>query len=412
MSEALEPSERVTIVGASLAGLRCAETLRREGFVGSITMVGDELHAPYDRPPLSKQVLSGAWPIEKVTLADQDKLDELGISTRLGVPATGLDSTTRTVVLADGTSVHGDAVVVATGCSLRRLPGTETLSGVHGLRSLDDALRLRDALRALEPESRVVLVGAGFIGQEVATAALAAGHHVTILEGLELPLLPIVGVQVAELLVQMARSSGAALVTGAEVTGIDGPRDGAQAGWVALEGSESLPADLIVVGIGVIPATGWLADSGLRIDNGVVTDQQLFAGPGVVAAGDVARFHWHGAGHDELVRIEHWQMAADQGMHAARSLLAGSNRAQAFSAVPYFWSDQWGKKIQVLGHPSQSDEVEVLIPPDEEGRFLTIYHCEGLFTGVLAVSKPRQLMAFRPLLTKASSTAEALAVEL
>jgi 3-phenylpropionate/trans-cinnamate dioxygenase ferredoxin reductase subunit len=412
MSGPLALDGSVTIVGASLAGLRCAETLRREGFAGTITMVGDEPHLPYDRPPLSKQVLSGTWPIEKTNLADQAKLDQLGVTSRFGLRATGLDSTTRRVALADGTSIDSDAVVIATGATLRRLPGTESLDGVFGLRTKDDAVALRDALAALDPESHVVLVGAGFIGQEVATAAVAAGHQVTVLEGLDLPLLPIVGQEVAELLVTMIRSSGAELLNGVRVTGIEPPRDGARAGLVGVEGSAAIPADLIVVGIGVVPATDWLHDSGLSIENGVVTDRHLFAGPGVVAAGDVARFHWHDAGHDELVRIEHWQMAVDHGVHAARSLLAGPTQAEIFSAVPYFWSDQWGKKIQVLGHPSASDSVEIVSPPDEDGRFIAAFHEGDFLTAVLSVSKPRQLMSFRPLLAKGSTIAEARAVEL
>jgi NADPH-dependent 2,4-dienoyl-CoA reductase/sulfur reductase-like enzyme len=412
MNEALDLSGNVTIVGASLAGLRSAETLRREGFAGSITMIGEEPYAPYDRPPLSKQVLAGTWPIEKVELADQQKLTDLNIAMRLGVRATGFDSTTRTVVLADDTVVHSDAVVLATGTSLRRLPGTESLEGVFGLRSRDDAVALHAALAALEPESRVVLVGAGFIGQEVATCAVNAGHQVTILEGMELPLLPIVGRDVAGLLAEMATSSAAELRTGVKVTGIEPPKNGALAGWVGIEGHQPIPADLIVVGIGVVPATDWLHDSGLTIENGIVVDRHLFAGPGVVAAGDVARFHWHDAGHDELVRIEHWQMAVDQGVHAAKSLLAGPANAEVFSAVPYFWSDQWGKKIQMLGHPSASDEVEIVSPKDDDGRFIAVFHSGEFLTGVLAVSKPRQLMAFRPLLAKGSTLSEALAVEL
>ena len=398
MSTALDRQGSVTIVGASLAGIRCAETLRREGFAGTITLVGEEAHVPYDRPPLSKQVLSGTWELDRVVLADHDKMNELNITTRLGVRATSLDAQSRRVTLADDSTIDADAVVIATGAALRRLPGTESLPGVHGLRTWDDALGLRSALEALAPESRVVLVGAGFIGQEVATAAVAAGHKVTILEGLSVPLLPIVGEHVASLLVEMIENSGATLRTGVTVTGIEGPRDGALAGWVGLEGNESIPADLIVVGIGVTPSTQWLEGSGLTLENGVVTDRHLFAGPGVVAIGDVARFHWSDAGHNELVRIEHWQMAVDHGVHAAKSLLAGPSDAETFAAVPYFWSDQWGKKIQVLGHPGASDDVVLALPRDEEGRFLALFHQDGFITGVLGVSKPRQLMAFRGLL--------------
>ena len=389
MQHPIDSNGSVAIVGASLAGLRCAETLRAEGFKGTISLIGDELHRPYDRPPLTKQLLNGKWDAERISLLSGDKEAELG-----------------------GSSIAADAVVIATGASLRRLPGTESMAGVHAVRTLDDALRLKEALDALEPESRVVLVGAGFIGQEVATHAAALGHKVTLLEGAPLPLERIVGTEVAEHLVRLHQGSGAELVTEVMVTGIEPPRDGARAGVVGIEAGEDLLADLIVVGIGVAPATAWLEGSGLTIDNGVVTDERLVAAPGILAAGDVARFRWLGAGHDEQVRIEHWQIAVDHGVHAARVLLAGTSAAPVFDAVPYFWSDVWGKKIQVLGHPSPSDSVVMVQAPDEEGRLLALFHHGSFLTGVLGVSKPRQLMAFRPLLARGSTIDDALAVEL
>jgi NADPH-dependent 2,4-dienoyl-CoA reductase/sulfur reductase-like enzyme len=412
VKEPLKVDGSVTIVGASLAGLRSAEALRREGFAGLITLVGDEPHHPYDRPPLSKQILSGAWPMDKIVLGGDDKLVELEIVLKLGRRATGFEADSRRVTLEDGERIDADAVVIATGASLRRLPGAEGQRRVHGLRTLDDALALKADLDSLEPASRVVLIGAGFIGQEVATEAVARGHRVTVLEGLDVPLSPIVGQPVAELLLGLSAGVEVDLVTGVRVTGIEGPRDGAAAGWVGIEGAEPVPADLIVVGIGVTPSTGWLEDSGLNVDNGVVCDEHLFAAPGVVAAGDVARFRWLGAGHDESVRIEHWQMAVDHGAQAAKALLGGPHNAPVLDTVPYFWSDQWGKKIQVIGHPSADDSAELVLPPDDEGRFLVLYHEGSFLTGVLAVSKPRQLMAFRALLHRGATIDDALAVEL
>ena len=412
MSHALTPESSVTIVGASLAGLRCAEALRADGFLGSIVLIGDEQHRPYDRPPLSKQFLAGAWDAERISLYKPEKHDALGIDLRLGVRATALDAEARRVDLADGTSLDADAVVIATGAGLRRLPGTEGRPHIHGVRTLDDAVALRDDLDRLEPGSRVILIGAGFIGQEVATAATTAGHQVTILEGTDLPLRPIVGEQVAQLLLGLHGSSGAELRTGVTVTGIAAPAPGARAGSVEIDGQASLPADLIVVGIGVTPSTSWLESSSLTIDNGVVTDERLIAAPGILAIGDVARFRWLGAGHDEQVRIEHWQTAADHGVHAAKVLLAGGPLAPVFAAVPYFWSDQWGKKIQVLGHPGPDDDVAVLLAPDEDGRFLVAFHAGEFLTGVLAVSKPRQLMAFRTMLSEGATIDQARAIEL
>jgi 3-phenylpropionate/trans-cinnamate dioxygenase ferredoxin reductase subunit len=408
--DALDLDGSVTIIGASLAGLRCAETLRAEGFRGRITMVGDEAHRPYDRPPLTKQLLSGRWGTERVGLLDGDKEASLRLDMRLGVRATGLGVEDRTVALADGSTVTADAVVVATGATLRRLPGTETMAGVHGVRNLDDALRLRAAMEALEPESRVVVVGAGFIGQEVATQAAGLGHRVTMLEGADLPLERIVGAMVATHLAALP-DAAVDVRCGVSVTGIAGPRGDARGGVVELDGAEDVPADLIVVGIGVTPATGWLEDSGLTLTNGVVTDERLVAAPGILAIGDVARFLWRSPAGDEHVRIEHWQMAVDHGVHAARVLLGGA-AAPAFEAVPYFWSDVWGKKIQMLGHPSPTDEVEMAIAPDEDGRLLALYRRGDVLTGVLGVSKPRQLMAFRALLAAGAGIGDARLVEL
>jgi 3-phenylpropionate/trans-cinnamate dioxygenase ferredoxin reductase subunit len=412
MKEPLKVDGAVTIVGASLAGLRSAEALRREGFAGTITMIGDEVHHPYDRPPLSKQLLSGEWSVDKIVLGDATKLSELGITARLGQRATGLDAEAKRVTLADGTQVEGDAVVIATGAALRRLPGSEGLEHVHGLRTLDDALALRGDLDALEPGSRVVLIGAGFIGQEVATEAHRRGHKVTILEMLEVPLSPIVGEPVAELLLGLSAAQDVELRCSVRVSGIEAPRDGAIAGRVGIEGGEPIPADLIVFGIGVVPHTDWLEGSGLGIDGGVLCDEHLFAAPGIVAAGDVARFRWLGSGHDEVVRIEHWQMAADHGAHVAKALLGGPHNAPVFDAVPYFWSDQWGKKIQVLGHPAASDTAEVVLVPDEEGRFVALFHEGSFLTGAIGVSRPRQLMAFRPLLARGATIDDALEVSL
>lgn len=412
MQHPIDTDGSVVIVGASLAGLRCAETLRADGFKGTISLIGDEAHRPYDRPPLTKQLLSGKWDAARISLLSAEKETDLGLDLRLGVRATGLEVGTKSVELSDGGTIAGDAVVLATGATLRRLPKTAELSGVYSVRTLDDALALKAALDVLEPASRVILIGAGFIGQEVATHAAALGHIVTLLEGATLPLERIVGPQVAEHLVELHRPSGAELQTDVRVTGIEPPRDGALAGVVKIADGQDLLADLIVVGIGVEPATSWLEQSDLHLDDGVVTDERLVAAPGILAVGDVARFRWLGAGHDEQVRIEHWQIAVDHGVHAARVLLAGTNAAPVFDAVPYFWSDVWGKKIQVLGHPSPTDSVVMAQSPDEEGRLLALYHHGSFLTGVLGVSRPRQLMAFRPLLARGSTIDDAVNVEL
>jgi NADPH-dependent 2,4-dienoyl-CoA reductase/sulfur reductase-like enzyme len=178
---------------------------------------------------------------------------------------------------------------------------------------------------------------------------------------------------------------------------------------VELEGGETFPADVVVVGIGVIPATDWLADSGLTVDNGVVCDDRLFAADGIVAAGDIARWQWRRDGGEEQIRIEHWQVAAEAGVAAARSLLAGRADAPAFSPVPYFWSDQYGIRLQVLGSPRGSYEIHIVEGSPEEGKFLALFGRDDRLRAVMAIGKPRQLMGFRPLLHEGSSWADALA---
>lgn len=406
-NEAIRPDGTVVIVGASLGGIRTAEALRRDGFAGGITLIGAEAHPPYDRPPLSKQVLSGAFEREKVILADLEKLAELNIIARLGEAAVGLDVGAKTVTLAGGETVSGDVIVLATGCALRRLGGTEEMAHVHGLRTLDDGDRLKADLDSLAEGAKVVLIGAGFIGQEVATEAYRRGHDVTILEGLDVPLSPIVGQAIAEMLTSLIPPD-VTLHTGVQVAGIE-EAEGVRGGRVFLSSGEHVDADLIVVGIGVTPNVGWLEGSGLTLDNGIVCDERLFAADGIVAIGDAARFHWTSGGHDEHIRIEHWQVAVDHAAQASKSIREG-DAAASLDLLPYFWSDIWGKKLQVLGHPTGADEATVVIEPDENGKFLAIYGNGDTFTGVLGVSKPAQLMAYRALLVAGATMDEARAV--
>jgi len=403
-NEAIRADGSIVIVGASLGGLRTAEALRRDGFEGSITLVGDEAHPPYDRPPLSKQMLSGAWEREKVILGDSTKLAELHLTVHLGQAATAFDASSRTVTLTDGTMLTGDAVVIATGCALRRLPGTETMPHVHGVRTLDDADALKADLDALAPGAKVVLIGAGFIGQEVATEARRRELDVTILEGLDVPLSPIVGPKVGAMLRGLIPSE-VKLHTGVKVVGIEAA-EGVRAGEVVLESGERFEADLIVVGIGVTPNVGWLEGSGLTIENGIVCDERLFAAEGVLAIGDIANFRWTSGGHDEQIRIEHWQVAVDHATQASRSILEGDDAA-SLDLLPYFWSDVWGKKIQVLGHPTGAHEATVMLEPDEMGRFLVLFAEGDTFSGVLGVSRPAQLMGYRTLLLAGATIAEA-----
>ncbi len=406
----LPPDGTVAIAGASLAGLRAAQGLRDNGFAGSIVMVGEEQHPPYDRPPLSKQVLAGAWPPERTALAAPDALAAMGLELRLGCRVLSLDAGRRLLSLDDGSELRADGVVIATGARPRRMPGTEDHPAVTVLRTLEDVRGLRHALDEAGPGCRVVVVGAGFIGSEVAATCAGLGCRVTVLEGLPAPLAPALGEDVGAALGAMHARNGVTLRTRAIVEGIDRPAGGGAE--VVLAGGDRLAADVVVVGIGVVPATDWLAGSGLTVADGVVCDHRLFAADRVVAAGDLARWQWRHAGEERSVRIEHWETAAQMGAAAGAALLAGRDQAPPFDPVPYFWSDQYGLRIQVLGRPDPTDEVAVVEGSldAQDGKFVALYGRGGRLTAALAVSRPRLLMAFRPLLVAGAGWDEALAV--
>ncbi|HSZ37415.1 MAG TPA: FAD-dependent oxidoreductase [Acidimicrobiales bacterium] len=406
--------DSVIVVGASLAGWRATEGLRAGGFEGKISLVGEERHLPYDRPPLSKQVLAGTWPPEKAVLADKRRSSDLQVHEVLGRRATALDVARRAVDLDDGSALSADGIVLATGAAPRRLPGTESLGPADGLfvlRSIDDSLALRAALTAVE-RARLVVVGAGFIGSEVASTSAGLGCRVTVIEVMDVPLSNVLGPVVGAHCATLHGANGVSLRTGIGLERIE--RGGGDGGGSArlvvhLRDGEVLDADVVVVGIGVSPSTGWLESSGLTVDNGVVCDDRLFAADGIVAAGDMARWLWRHDGSEELIRIEHWEVAANAGAAAARSLLAGRADAPSFTPIPYFWSDQYGIRIQVLGNPGGNDEMVITEGSFEEGKFVAVYGRGGRLRAVMAIGKPRQLMGFRPLLENGASFDEALA---
>jgi 3-phenylpropionate/trans-cinnamate dioxygenase ferredoxin reductase subunit len=398
LGEPLDPDASVTVVGASLAGLRAAQALRRGGHRGRLVLVGAEDHLPYDRPPLSKQVLAGKWEPEKTGLADAPTLDALGIEARLGHRATALDAEARRVDLDDGSDLQADAVVVATGATPRHIFAAE---GALVLRTLDDCRTLRAAVLAGGERCRVVVIGAGFIGSEVAATCASLGCAVTVIETLPVPLAPALGETIGGALGALHARHGVTLRT---QTSISALRPGADSTSAELTDGSSIEADVVVAGIGVVPEVTWLEGSGLTLENGVVCDDALFAADGVVAAGDIARWPFRGA----HVRIEHWQMAADMGEAAAGALLAGRAAAPAFVPVPYFWSDQYGEKIQMLGRPGPDDEV-VVVDGDLGQRFVALYRRGDSLSAVVALTRPRQLMSFRPLLVAGASFDEGLA---
>jgi 3-phenylpropionate/trans-cinnamate dioxygenase ferredoxin reductase subunit len=392
----------ITIVGASLAGIRAAETLRKDGFDGTITLIGDEKRAPYDRPPLSKQVLAGTMEPERTALLTDDALQALDLDLQLGRRATALDVATRTLILDDGDAMPFDGLLIATGASPRTIPGTEGVDGVHTLRTLDDAFALRAAFDR-RPQ-RVIVVGAGFIGAEVAATARGLGLEVTMIEALPVPLGRVLGDTIGNVCGDVHRDHGVDLRLGVGVDGIDGA---GRVERLRLSDGSTIDADVVVVGIGVAPNAQWLVGSGLDIDNGVVCDATTLAGPGITAAGDVAR--WPNARFGETARVEHWDHAIEMAMFAARRLLLSDDEASPFTPVPYFWSDQYDRKIQLAGRCRPDDDVAVVTGSFEERRFAAIYGREGRVTAVLGMNRPRHVMQYRQLVVDGASWEDALA---
>jgi NADPH-dependent 2,4-dienoyl-CoA reductase/sulfur reductase-like enzyme len=379
-----------------------AETLRSSGYEGQLIIVGQEGHRPYDRPPLSKQILNGKWTSEQAFLRKDADYDTLQAVWKLGQRAASLDLDARAVILEDGESIAFDGLVIATGATPRRLPGVAALEGVHVLRTLDDAIAIR---AQLEGGPRVCVVGAGFIGAEVAAACRARGLDVTVVEALAAPLAHILPPELASACVRLHLDHGVDLRCGATVEGFEGNR---HVEAVRLAGGQRVPADMVVVGIGVLPETGWLASSGLAINNGLMCDATLAtAAPNVVAAGDVAR--WPNVLFGETMRIEHWTNALEQGAAAARRLLRGSDYTQPFAPVPYVWSDQYETKIQMVGRIKPGDEVHVVHGSFEEGRFVAVTGRAGRLVGALAFNEPRKLMGWRRPIAAGTSWSDALA---
>ncbi|MET0902815.1 MAG: FAD-dependent oxidoreductase [Acidimicrobiales bacterium] len=393
--------DHIVIVGASLAGLRAAEELRTLGHAGTITLVGDEPHRPYERPPLSKQVLAGTKPPESAILSVvRGTPDDLDLEWRLGQTATGLDLAERAVLLGGGERLRFDGLLIATGASPKRLPGTDHLDGVHTLRSLDDCLEIRAELE--RSPRRVAVVGAGFIGAEVAATCRGLGIDVSLIEALPVPLERGLGPEMGAVVAEVHRDHGVDVRLGVGVVLIEG---GDRVERIRLTDGAVLDIDLVVIGIGVTPNTGWLEGSGLTIDNGVLCDATCTAAPGVVAAGDVAR--WPNPRFDEVMRVEHWDNAIAMGTHAARSLLAGE-AAQPYDPIPWFWSDQYDRKIQLAGRAAADDRVEVVAGSVDERRFVAFYGREGRVVGVLGMNQPAKVMRWRALIEERASWDDAM----
>ncbi|MDI1480283.1 FAD-dependent oxidoreductase [Polyangium sp. y55x31] len=375
----------VLVVGASAAGLSVAEALRREGFAGRVTLLGAERHLPYDRPPLSKKVLSGAFKPEQTLLRPESALAKLDVEFVLGDPAIRLDAAAREVTTASGRSLRADVIVLATGLEVRRLPGQEAWAGVHVLRTVDDTLALRADLLT---GPRVVVAGDGVLGTEIAATARGMGLEVTVVGPQSAPLASQLGLQVGGYLAKLHTDQGVALRLGIgvqELCGAEGRVTG-----VRLANGEVLPADVVVVAIGSRPAIGWLAGSGLTLADGIVCDSRCQAAAGIYAVGDVAWWHHEGLGTG--VRLENRTNAVEQAMAVAANIL-GKDRP--YTPVPYFWTDQYDAKIQVHGFVPADAEVAIVEGDPALRQFVALYGSRGKVTGVLGWNMVKQTRQHR-----------------
>lgn len=392
-------SGHVVVVGASLAGLRCVEALRREGYAGQITVIGAESEAPYDRPPLSKQFLVDDWDDAKLALA-RDGLDGLDAKWRLGRSAVGFDAAARVVRLDGEESVEAaDAIVIATGARARRLPFGRDLEGVFELRTLADGRALREALGE---EPRVVVVGAGFIGMELAASCRQKGLEVRVVDPLPAPLVRGLGPVLGERVAARHREEGVEFHLDVGVEDFVGDT---RVEGVRLADGSTLPADVVIVGVGASPAVEWLEGSTLEIDNGVCCDSNGFTGTdGVYALGDCAR--WENAHYPERPRFEHWTSAVEQADVVAKRIVSGE--PVEFAPIPYVWTDQFDLRIAIAGEVREGDEMWIGHGRLEEDRFLALFGREGRLVAAVGFKRPRQLNASRRMIAEGLSFAEAI----
>jgi NADPH-dependent 2,4-dienoyl-CoA reductase/sulfur reductase-like enzyme len=380
--------EHVVVVGAGVAGTRAAETLRQEGYNGELTIVGAERHAPYHRPPLSKKLLMGTVHRAGVDMAPQFELEARVLR---GASAIKLDMSSRTLHLRDDSEDHAlgfDGLVIASGATPREWPGAPVPDGVLLLRTVEDCLAIRERLGS---RPRVVIIGGGFIGAEVAATCRSLGLKVSMIEKSSAPLASALGKEVAHRYAELHRANGVDLRVNVGVEEFVGKR---RVKAVRLTDGSKIRADLVVVGLGVTPATDWLSGSDLRVDKGVICDATgaVEGGTDVVAAGDVARW-WHPL-YEKHLRIEHWDHASRQGEAAARTLLNGPDRAEAFDEVPYFWSDQYDVKLQTLGVTTGYDTFEIVEGDPDNWQFVAAYGRDGRTIAVLGTI-PGRVHAYR-----------------
>jgi NADPH-dependent 2,4-dienoyl-CoA reductase/sulfur reductase-like enzyme len=378
----------IVVVGAGVAGTRAAEALRQTGFDGSLTIVGAERHAPYHRPPLSKKLLTG-----QVHRAGVDLAPQFDVHARVlrGASAVKLDTASRTLYARDDNqdlTLPFDGLVIATGAVPREWPDGPAPEGVLVLRKVEDCLAIRERLNK---DTRIAVVGGGFIGAEVAASCRSIGLRVTLIEKAESPLLAPLGKELAPRWADLHRQHGVDVRVGVGVNEFIG---NGHVKAVRLSDGSQVPADVVVIGLGVTPATDWLDGSGLKVDDGVICDATgtVEGASGIVAAGDVARW-WHPL-YERHLRVEHWDHAGRQGAAAARTLLAGPERAKPYEDVPYFWSDQYDVKVQMLGVPTDYDEMAIIEGEPDTWQFVAAYGRQGRTMAVLG-TVPGRVHAYR-----------------
>lgn len=393
---------RIAVVGASLAGLRAVEFIRRAKFEGQLALIGDETHLPYDRPPLSKEVLRGEWEPDRLALR-RKSYDDLNVDLMLGQRAVSLDTDAREVQLESGDTISFDGMVIATGGHVCGLPNQPQLDGIYTLRTLDDSLAIRAALAA---KPKVAVIGAGFIGAEVAASAQQLGLEVTMIEALETPLAQSLGPRVGRIVQEAHERRGVRVHCGRRVEAFRGTD---RVDSVLLDDGTTVECDVVVVGIGVSPSVSWLEGSGVELEDGVRCDATLATSvPGIVAAGDVA--NWYNPLFEERMRVEHWTNAVEQARHAVATLLATPGEAKPFESVPMFWSDQFDIKIQGVGWPKPTDELIVARGTAESEKLIALYGRAGRLVGAVAFNQPPKLIQLRMLIGKRGGVDEALEI--
>lgn len=382
----------LVVVGASLAGMSAVQSMRSGGYAGPVVVLDSSPEMPHDRPPLSKQVLAGEWDLDRAALPVARNMSELDVDLRLGVSAVGLDPDSLQLSLSDGSTISASGIVIATGSVPRQIPG-EVPSGVFVLRTGADSLALRDELDR-GPE-RVLVIGAGFIGAEVAATCRGRGLEVTMVEATEVPLQRVLPADLGSFVADLHRNNGVDVRLGVGLDSFLADASGAVRGVTLTDGCE-IAAQVVLIGIGAVPEVSWLEDSGLALlppqeGGGIRCDESLRAAPKVLAAGDCASWP-NGSFNGERMRVEQWESALEQGTHAGKQMLfeigAGEDPG-AFSTVPWFWSDQYDAKIQMAGRADPGDEVHVVDGSVAEGRFVALFKRGDECRAALGVNRPR-----------------------